>query len=148
VIVAWVGLHLPFVQNWIAKKVAGNFSEKLQYQGKHQAMLISPLQQDGPAGFLIEDQQRDTLLYAGTAKVSITDWFFLKGESHPEIYRAAERNDQYEKDRFSVELPVPGGLFFGSEKVIFKRRIGIRFQGHGTSRISFLTGSINGPARI
>lgn len=29
-------------------------------------------------GILIEDKKQDTLLYAGTAKVNVTDWFFLK----------------------------------------------------------------------
>ncbi len=29
-------------------------------------------------GLLIEDRQRDTLLYAGEARVRITDWFFIK----------------------------------------------------------------------
>ncbi|RYG24006.1 MAG: hypothetical protein EOO01_43780, partial [Chitinophagaceae bacterium] len=29
-------------------------------------------------GVMVEDQHRDTLLYAGTAKLNITDWFFLK----------------------------------------------------------------------
>jgi len=29
-------------------------------------------------GVLIEDQKKDTLLFAGTAKVNITDWFFFK----------------------------------------------------------------------
>jgi len=29
-------------------------------------------------GVLVEDQQKDTLLYAGTVQVNITDWFFLK----------------------------------------------------------------------
>ena len=29
-------------------------------------------------GLLLEDQKHDTLVYAGTAKVNITDWFFFK----------------------------------------------------------------------
>ena len=29
-------------------------------------------------GLLIEDRQKDTLLYAGEARVRITDWFFIK----------------------------------------------------------------------
>ena len=29
-------------------------------------------------GVLIEDRKKDTLLYAGTVKVNITDWFFFK----------------------------------------------------------------------
>jgi hypothetical protein len=29
-------------------------------------------------GVLVEDQKKDTLLYAGTLQVRITDWFFLK----------------------------------------------------------------------
>ena len=29
-------------------------------------------------GLFVEDQKRDTLIYAGTARVNITDWFFFK----------------------------------------------------------------------
>ena len=32
-------------------------------------------------GMLVEDLNKDTLLYAGTAKVNITDWFFLKDKA-------------------------------------------------------------------
>ena len=32
-------------------------------------------------GVLVEDQQRDTLLYAGAVKVRITDWFFFKDKA-------------------------------------------------------------------
>lgn len=32
-------------------------------------------------GLLIEDQHGDTLLYAGTAKVKVTDWFFFKDKA-------------------------------------------------------------------
>jgi hypothetical protein len=32
-------------------------------------------------GFLIEDQKKDTLLYAGKAAVRITDWFFWKSKA-------------------------------------------------------------------
>lgn len=29
-------------------------------------------------GLMVEDRAKDTLLYAGTARLNITDWFFLK----------------------------------------------------------------------
>ena len=32
-------------------------------------------------GLLVEDQKKDTLLYAGNASVNITDWFFLKNKA-------------------------------------------------------------------
>ncbi len=32
-------------------------------------------------GVLVEDRKKDTLLYAGTAKVNITDWFFVKDKA-------------------------------------------------------------------
>ncbi|MGC4104240.1 AsmA family protein [Ferruginibacter sp.] len=32
-------------------------------------------------GVLVEDHKKDTLLYAGTARVNITDWFFLKDKA-------------------------------------------------------------------
>ena len=32
-------------------------------------------------GVLVEDQKRDTLLWAGKVQIRITDWFFLKDQA-------------------------------------------------------------------
>jgi len=60
------------------QKSSRHFSEKLHTRVSIKHVDFSLFNRMDLQGFLIEDQQRDTLLYAGTAKVSITDWFFLK----------------------------------------------------------------------
>ncbi len=77
-VLAYIAIHITPVQNWIVKKVAKYFSEELHTKvtvkhvdfGLFDKMLIE--------GILVEDQHQDTLLYAGTMKVNITDWFFFK----------------------------------------------------------------------
>lgn len=74
----WGLLQTTRVQNWLVGKVSGFLSKELKttVQVKHvefglfNKMLVQ--------GVLIEDRKKDTLLYAGTLKVNITDWFFFK----------------------------------------------------------------------
>jgi len=70
---AWIAIHIPFVQNWIVKKVAANFSAKLHTKVTIKHVDFALFDKMELQGLLIEDQHQDTLLYAGTANVSITD---------------------------------------------------------------------------
>lgn len=77
----WLAINYTPFQNFLVKKVSNTLSKKLKtkVEVKHvdfrlfNKMLIE--------GVLIEDKKQDTLLYAGTAKVNITDWFFMKEEA-------------------------------------------------------------------
>ncbi len=75
---AWIAIHIPFVQNWIVKEVAASFSKKLHTKVTIKHVDFALFDKMELQGLLIEDQHRDTLLYAGTANVNITDWFFFK----------------------------------------------------------------------
>jgi hypothetical protein len=74
----WGLLQTTLVQNWLVTKASHFLSKELntKVQVKHvdfdlfNKMLLE--------GVLVEDQKKDTLLYAGILKVRITDWFFLK----------------------------------------------------------------------
>ncbi|MBL0056536.1 MAG: translocation/assembly module TamB domain-containing protein [Chitinophagaceae bacterium] len=77
-VLAWVSLHIPFVQNWIAHKVAANLSKKLNTRISIDHVDFSLFNKMEIKGLLVEDHRQDTLLYAGMAKVNITDWFFFK----------------------------------------------------------------------
>lgn len=69
------------MQNWAAQKVAAHFSKKLQTKVSIKYVSFSLFNKLRLEGVLVEDRQKDTLLYAGEAKINITDWFFLKDEA-------------------------------------------------------------------
>jgi len=75
---AYITLHLTLVQNWIVKKVTTTLSEKLHTEVSIQSVDFRFFDKFELDGLLIKDLHKDTLLYAGAAKVNITDWFFLR----------------------------------------------------------------------
>lgn len=65
-------------QNWLADKVTARLSKDLRNRisiGHVKWVLFNKMNMEE---VLIEDQRQDTLLYAGTVQVNITDWFFFK----------------------------------------------------------------------
>jgi hypothetical protein len=78
IIVVWILIQTSFFQNFIIHKVAKSLSKNLNTTvsikhvdfGLFDRMLLQ--------GTLVLDHNKDTLLYAGTVRVSITDWFFIK----------------------------------------------------------------------
>ena len=77
----WTILHFTFVQNWIVTTVSDKLSNGLKATVKIKYIDYSFFDKLDLQGLLIEDQHKDTLLYAGSAKVNITDWFFLKNKA-------------------------------------------------------------------
>lgn len=76
-------LTLAFVQtewgqNWLARRVTARLSHDLQSRISIDHLSIGFFDKLNLQGVLVEDQKRDTLLYAGLVQVRITDWFFLK----------------------------------------------------------------------
>ncbi len=74
----WGVLHLGFVQNWLVGKVTTTLSEKLHAKVSIRHIDLDFFDRLDLKSVYIEDQHKDTLLYAGSATVRITDWFFLK----------------------------------------------------------------------
>jgi hypothetical protein len=71
-------LHLAVVQNFIIGKVTKSLSEELNTTVKIDRVDFSFFNKLDLKGLLVKDLKKDTLLYAGTAKINITDWFFLR----------------------------------------------------------------------
>ena len=71
-------LHLPSVQTKITKKAAAIFSEKLKTKVSVKSVDIGFFNKLMVEGVLIEDLKKDTLLYAGTIKGNVNDWFFFE----------------------------------------------------------------------
>ncbi|MFT3908280.1 MAG: translocation/assembly module TamB domain-containing protein [Ferruginibacter sp.] len=73
-------MHLSPVQTWIVQKVANNFSNKLKTKVTVRSVDFAFFDKLDVEGVLVMDRARDTLLYAGSMKVKITDWFFFKDD--------------------------------------------------------------------
>jgi hypothetical protein len=74
----WFILQVSFVQNWIVKRVVSGLSEKLNASISIRHIDYSFFDKMDLQGLLVKDRKQDTLLYAGSAKINISDWFFLK----------------------------------------------------------------------
>lgn len=77
----WGILHFTIVQTWLVKKVAANLTNKLHAKVSIQHIDYHFFDKMEMRGLLVEDLKKDTLLYAGGAKVNITDWFFVKNKA-------------------------------------------------------------------
>jgi hypothetical protein len=73
-----IGINIPFVQNYAAKKAVIYFSKKLHTRVTLQNIRFHLLNSFELENLYIADQQGDTLLYTGSAELKITDWFFLR----------------------------------------------------------------------
>lgn len=65
-------------QNWLAHKATSRLSRDLQSRISIGRVSIGFFDKLNLENVLIEDQRKDTLVYAGLIQVRITDWFFLK----------------------------------------------------------------------
>lgn len=71
-------LQLNSVQNFIVSKVTKKISTELKTDVKIDRVSIGFFDRLNLDGVLIKDLNKDTLLSAGSLKLRITDWFFLK----------------------------------------------------------------------
>ncbi len=77
----YIFINTQFGQNWIGRQVTNRLSKDLQTKVSIDRVSFSLLNTMHLEGVLIEDRLRDTLLYAGTMNVRITDWFIFKKEA-------------------------------------------------------------------
>jgi hypothetical protein len=78
---SWGIINLTPVQNYLARKVTATLSENLHTKVSIKHVDFSLFNKMLIEAVVIEDLKNDTLLYAGTASVNITDWFFLKDKA-------------------------------------------------------------------
>ena len=77
-LLVWLLIQTPPVQNFLAQQAAQKLSDKIGAEVKVTRVDFSLLNSMNLDGILVRDKQKDTLLYAGTFKVRITDWFIFK----------------------------------------------------------------------
>lgn len=75
---AWIFIETPFGQNWLGRQVTQRLSKNLKTRVEVRHISFSLFNKMHLEGLLIEDQQGDTLVYAGDLNFRITDWFFLR----------------------------------------------------------------------
>lgn len=73
-------VNIPAIQNWIVQEATGKLSKDLHttVRIKHVDLNLFLLNRMQLNGTLVEDHNKDTLLYAGALSVRITDWFLVK----------------------------------------------------------------------
>ncbi|MBN8853660.1 MAG: translocation/assembly module TamB domain-containing protein [Sphingobacteriales bacterium] len=74
----WLLIQLPPVQTWLVSKVTNRISRQLHTTIRVKRVDFSLFNKMVLDSVLVEDQQRDTILFAGAIKVNITDWWFFK----------------------------------------------------------------------
>ena len=109
-------VNLTPVQNFIARRVLVSLAEKLETKVSVKHIRVDLLNHVLIEGLYIEDKAHDTLLYAGEARLRITDWFFLRKDkpvityvglhnAYVHMYRTAksdEWNYQFVIDAFDT----------------------------------------------
>jgi hypothetical protein len=80
-IIIWGLLQTEWGQNWLARQVTKKLSRDLQSKIEIKRVKIGFFNKMELEGVLVEDQRKDTLLYAGAVQVRITDWFFFKDKA-------------------------------------------------------------------
>lgn len=78
VVFCWGVLQLSFIQNLLISKVTATLSKELKTKVTLKKIDIDFFDRLVLNGLMVEDRKKDTLLYAGAAKVNITDYFFFK----------------------------------------------------------------------
>lgn len=77
----WGLIHLPAVQTWLVSRVTKRLSHDLHTRITVKHVDFSLFNKMLLDSTLVEDHNNDTLLFAGTVKVNITDWWFFKDKA-------------------------------------------------------------------
>lgn len=81
VLFIWGVLQITVVQNYLVGKVTTILSEKLHARVQLKHINYHFFDKIAMDSLLVKDQQKDTLVFAGNARVNITDWFFIKDKT-------------------------------------------------------------------
>jgi hypothetical protein len=78
ILVLWILVQTTFFQTFLIHRVAHRLSKNLNTTVSIKKIDLELFDKMSMEGLLVLDRKKDTLLYAGAAKVSLTDWFFFK----------------------------------------------------------------------
>lgn len=74
----WILIRIPAVQNKLVHYATEQASKTLKTEINIGSVDFSPFNRFYLNDILVRDQKKDTLLFAGSLKLRITDWFFVK----------------------------------------------------------------------
>ncbi len=78
ILVLWILIQTSFFQTFIIHRVASRLSKDLHTTVSIKKINLELFDRMDMQDLLVLDHQKDTLLFAGDAKVRITDWFFFR----------------------------------------------------------------------
>jgi hypothetical protein len=78
ILILWILVQTTFFQTFIIHRVAHKLSKELNTTVSIKKIDLELFDRMDMQDLLILDHKKDTLVFAGDAKVSITDWFFFK----------------------------------------------------------------------
>ena len=109
----WVLIQLPPVQNWLVSQVTSRLSKDLNTTVTIRSVNFSLFNKMLLNDALILDMNCDTLLYAGTVKVNITDWWFFKDHAQLQYIGLEDAIHPHPApDQLGLELQVPRSTIF------------------------------------
>jgi hypothetical protein len=133
----WLLIQTRFVQDWLIHRVSSRLSKDLKTEISIRHVDFAFFNQMLIQGLLVKDLHHDTLVYAGTVSVRITDWFFLKnradlkyiGLKNANIFMS--RDDSVWNYQFLVD-------YFSSPQPSEKNGIALNLKKMDLSNIHFL----------
>ncbi len=78
ILLLWLLIRIPSVQNRLVQYAIKEAGKALKTEINIKSVDFSLFNRFYFNEFLIRDQSKDTLVYAGSLKLKITDWFFIK----------------------------------------------------------------------
>ncbi|WP_160718160.1 translocation/assembly module TamB domain-containing protein [Chitinophaga solisilvae] len=135
IILIGILVNIPAVQNLLVHEVTSRLSRQLRTRVEIDRVTLRLFNSMQLEGALIEDQHKDTLLYAGKLQVRITDWFFFQdkpvikfiGLENARINLLRPRNDSvwnyhFLEEAFASPAPAPkkkssGGISLDLKKI-------------------------------
>jgi hypothetical protein len=126
-IVVWGLLQTEWGQNWLARQVTKKLSRDLQTHISIKHVRFHFFDKMDLDSVLVEDQKKDTLLFAGTVQVNITDWFFFKDKAELKYVGLSNAMVNFNRTD-SVWNYNFLGKYFASSDTNTKKKAGIQFN--------------------
>ncbi|MDQ3277758.1 MAG: hypothetical protein M3Q06_05505 [Bacteroidota bacterium] len=127
-ILIWAFLQTDWGQNWLARQVTGRLSRDLQTKISIKHISIGFFNRMDLEGVYVEDQKKDTLLYAGAVKVRITDWFFFKDEAELKYIGLENAVVNFNRTDSVWNYGFLANYFASTDTATVKKEAGIRFS--------------------
>jgi hypothetical protein len=127
-ILIWAFLQTDWGQNWLARQVTGRLSRDLQTKISIKHVSFGFFNRMDLEGVYVEDQKKDTLLYAGAVKVRITDWFFVKDDAVLKYIGLENAVINFNRTDSVWNYGFLANYFASTDTATIKKKAGIRFN--------------------